>query len=96
MLQSHFVGASDQICFDRNPSIVEVIIEDPLIDEEDENKSVDGFFSVFDPLRSEEESVLCYRAHIRNVKLFKFFIATVTIGTFFRLAARELLCDREE
>lgn len=95
-LHSHFVGASDQLFFDINPSIVDVIIGDLLIDEEDENTSVDSVLSVFDPVRSEEGSVLCYRAHIRNVKLFKFVIGTVALGASFRLASRQVLCAREE
>lgn len=95
-LHSHFASASDQLFFVIDPSIVDVIIGDLLINEKEENTSVESVFSVFDFVRSEGGCVLFYWAHIKNFKLFKFVIGTVDLDTPFRLASRQMLCAREK
>lgn len=93
---SHFAGSSDQMYCHIDIPVIDVIMKKLLFDPEDEEETVDRALSVFVAQLDEDGSVTQYRAHIKNLKLFKLVIGQVALGSSFRLAARQIACVREE
>ena len=58
-------------------------------------ETIDKALRIFVPMLAEDQTVTHYRAHIKNVKLFKLVIGQVALGSSFRLALWQITCVRE-
>jgi hypothetical protein len=96
-LHSHFAGAGDQLFFDIDVPIVDVIIRQLLFDPAVEDVTLERALSVFVPMRpSDEQALTHYRVHVKNVKLFRLVIGQVGLGCSFCMASRQIATVREE
>jgi hypothetical protein len=76
---------------------VDKILRDLLFDPDTEDVTVERALDIFEPVTdNDDDSVTFYRVHIRNIKLFKLVIGTVSLGASFRLTARLVSRAREE
>ena len=94
-ISNHFVGSSDQMFFHIDIPVIDVIMTKLLFDPEDEG-IVERVLNVFVAQLDGDGSVVQYRAHIKNLKLFNLAIGYVALGSSFRLAARQIACAKEE
>lgn len=81
--------------FDINVNIVDIIISTFLFDIETEDIYIDWALRFSEPIKFNNV-IVCHQIDIKNIKIFKFVIGMVGLGSSFNLTARQVKCTRNE